>query len=190
MHMAFLRAKAGCDKWHDYEMTVAPYERTSRSIMNLPPVPQRNLLSETALQRSCPPCAMWILQRWSCFTQGWCGRPPVRMAVSATTPSAAIKTRMQRNIPNIGTRQDSGGTRNAFTGDSGRSWAGGFAGSCLCCGHLQRAAWDGASLQPGGAAAVREAGTYNTREKSSAILYFSKPSASPAISAMCWSVYG
>ena len=22
---------------------------------------------------------MWILQRWSCFTQGWCGRPPVRM---------------------------------------------------------------------------------------------------------------
>ena len=27
MHMAFLRAKAGCDKWHDYEMTVAPYEK-------------------------------------------------------------------------------------------------------------------------------------------------------------------
>ena len=41
---------------------------------------------------------------------------------------------------------------------------GGFAGSCLCCGHLQRGCWDGASLQPGGAAAVREAGTYNTRE--------------------------
>ena len=28
MHMAFLRAKAGCDKWHDYEMTVAPYENS------------------------------------------------------------------------------------------------------------------------------------------------------------------
>ena len=27
MHMAFLRAKAGCDKWHDYEMTVSPYEK-------------------------------------------------------------------------------------------------------------------------------------------------------------------
>ena len=27
MHMAFLRAKAGCDKWHDYEMTVTPYEK-------------------------------------------------------------------------------------------------------------------------------------------------------------------
>ena len=26
MYKAFLRAKAGCDKWHDYEMTVAPYE--------------------------------------------------------------------------------------------------------------------------------------------------------------------
>ena len=27
MHMAFLRAKAGCDKWHDYEMTVVPYDK-------------------------------------------------------------------------------------------------------------------------------------------------------------------
>lgn len=28
MHMAFLRAKAGRDKWHDYEITVAPYEKS------------------------------------------------------------------------------------------------------------------------------------------------------------------
>ena len=41
---------------------------------------------------------------------------------------------------------------------------GGFAISCLCRGHPQRGCWDGASLQPGGAAAVREAGTYNTRK--------------------------
>ena len=26
MYNAFVRAKSGCDKWHDYEMTVAPYE--------------------------------------------------------------------------------------------------------------------------------------------------------------------
>ena len=26
MHKAFVRAKGGCDKWHDYEMSVAPYE--------------------------------------------------------------------------------------------------------------------------------------------------------------------
>ena len=26
MYRAFLRAKRSCDKWHDYEMTVAPYE--------------------------------------------------------------------------------------------------------------------------------------------------------------------
>ena len=25
MHRAFLTAKADCDRWHDYEMTVAPY---------------------------------------------------------------------------------------------------------------------------------------------------------------------
>ena len=27
MYKAFVRAKSGCDKWHDYEMTVAPYEK-------------------------------------------------------------------------------------------------------------------------------------------------------------------
>ncbi len=26
MYKAFLRAKSGCDRWHDYEMNVAPYE--------------------------------------------------------------------------------------------------------------------------------------------------------------------
>ena len=26
MHRAFVRAKSGCDRWRDYEMTVAPYE--------------------------------------------------------------------------------------------------------------------------------------------------------------------
>ena len=26
MYKAFVRAKSGCDKWHDYEMSVAPYE--------------------------------------------------------------------------------------------------------------------------------------------------------------------
>ncbi len=26
MYRAFMRAKSGCDRWHDYEMSVAPYE--------------------------------------------------------------------------------------------------------------------------------------------------------------------
>ena len=28
MYKAFVRAKSGCDKWHDYEMDVAPYENS------------------------------------------------------------------------------------------------------------------------------------------------------------------
>lgn len=27
MYQAFVRAKKGCDRWHDYEMTVAPFEK-------------------------------------------------------------------------------------------------------------------------------------------------------------------
>ena len=46
----------------------------------------------------------------------------------------------------------------------------GTAGSGLRCGHPQRGCWDGASLQPG--AAVREAGTYNTRENQRNSLLF------------------
>ena len=28
MYKAFVRAKSGCDKWHDYEMSVVPYENS------------------------------------------------------------------------------------------------------------------------------------------------------------------
>lgn len=27
MYQAFMRAKSGCDRWHDYEMSVSPYEK-------------------------------------------------------------------------------------------------------------------------------------------------------------------
>ena len=32
MYKAFVRAKSGCDKWHDYEMSVAPYELDTAKI--------------------------------------------------------------------------------------------------------------------------------------------------------------
>lgn len=31
MYRAFVRAKGGCDKWHDCEMTIAPYENGQRT---------------------------------------------------------------------------------------------------------------------------------------------------------------
>jgi len=73
MYRAFLRAERSCDKWHDY-------------IMNLRRALQRNLLSGTVLRILCPPCAMWTLRLWSCFMQGWYGRPPAWTAAGATIP--------------------------------------------------------------------------------------------------------
>ena len=55
---------------------------------------QRSLLSSTVLRILCPPCAMWTLRLWSCFMQGWYGRPPAWTAADATIPSAVIKTRI------------------------------------------------------------------------------------------------
>ena len=89
MYRAFVRAKRGCDKWHDYEMTVAPYETKKPSLHR---VRRRSLLSGTVLRTSCPPCAMWTMLPWSCSTQGWCGRLPAWTAADVTTPSAATKT--------------------------------------------------------------------------------------------------
>ena len=61
-------------------------------------------------------------------------------------------------------RRDSGGIGNAFTGDFGRHRAGRSAHFGLRHRYLQGRGGHGASLQPGGAGAVRNAGTYNTRE--------------------------
>ena len=56
-----------------------------------PPISVLPSLSRLMKERLCPPCAMWILQRWSCFTPSSCGRPPAWTAAGVTTPSAAIR---------------------------------------------------------------------------------------------------
>ena len=93
MYRAFVRAKSGCDKWHDYEMSVAPYENGKPIYMSLRRVRRRNSPSGTVLRTSCPPCAMWTMRPWNCSMPSWCERPPAWTAADATTPSAAIKTR-------------------------------------------------------------------------------------------------
>ena len=79
MYRAFVRAKRGCDKWHDYEMTVAPYETDKTIYYEFTSCSA----AEFAIRQGRP---------WSCSTQGWCGRLPAWMAADATMPSAAIKT--------------------------------------------------------------------------------------------------
>ena len=66
MYKAFVRAKSGCDKWHDYEMSVAPYENGKPIIMSLRRVRRRSSPSGTVLRTSCPPCAMWTMRPWNC----------------------------------------------------------------------------------------------------------------------------
>ena len=93
MYKAFVRAKSGCDKWHDYEMSVAPYETDKPIYYELRRARQRSLPLGTALRILCPPCAMWTLRLWSCSMQGLYGRAPAWTAADATIPSAAIKIR-------------------------------------------------------------------------------------------------
>ena len=76
MYKAFVRAKSGCDKWHDYEMTVAPYENGKPIYYEFTSCPAGSSPSGTVLRILCPPCAMWIMRPWNCSMQGLYGRPP------------------------------------------------------------------------------------------------------------------
>ena len=58
MHMAFLRAKAGCDKWHDYEMTVAPYEKNKPIYYEFTACPAAEFANCADLD-SAPPSERW-----------------------------------------------------------------------------------------------------------------------------------
>ena len=49
MYKAFVRAKSGCDKWHDYEMSVAPYETDKPIYYEFTSCPAASLLSSTVL---------------------------------------------------------------------------------------------------------------------------------------------
>ena len=136
MHMAFLRAKAGCDKWHDYEMTVAPYEKNKPIYYEFTACPAAEFAIRNGLTEIMPAlcnvdfAAMELLHA---------------RLVRTTTCANGCKCDYTicgdqdpygRSIPNTGTKTDTGGTGNV-------------SDATACC---------------------------------------SKPSASPSISAMCWSV--
>ena len=48
LHLAFSNAKRQCDKWGDFKMNLAPFDKTNPSIMSLRSAPRRNLPKSTA----------------------------------------------------------------------------------------------------------------------------------------------
>ena len=58
MYKAFVRAKRGCDKWHDYEMTVAPYEKNKPIYYEFTACPAAEFANCADLD-SAPPSERW-----------------------------------------------------------------------------------------------------------------------------------
>ena len=58
MYKSFVRAKAGCDKWHDYEMTVAPYEKNKPIYYEFTACPAAEFANCADLD-SAPPSERW-----------------------------------------------------------------------------------------------------------------------------------
>ena len=90
MYKAFVRAKSGCDKWHDYEMSVAPYETDKPIYYEFTSCPA----AEFAIRHGLTDIMPALCNVESCSTQDWCGRLPAWTAADATIPSAATRTRM------------------------------------------------------------------------------------------------
>ena len=76
MYKAFVRAKSGCDKWHDYEMTVAPYENGKPIYYEFTSCPAAEFTIRHGLTDIMPALRMWIMRPWNCSMQGLYGRPP------------------------------------------------------------------------------------------------------------------
>ena len=84
LHRAFLNAKKQCDKWGDFEMHVAPFDKDQPSTMSSPPVRPRNSPKSTTFSRPCPRSVIRILPAWSLFTRVSSAKRPVRTAANAT----------------------------------------------------------------------------------------------------------
>ena len=68
MYKAFVRAKSGCDKWHDYEMSVAPYETDKPIYYEFTACPVAEFHIKHGLTDIMPACVMWTLRPWNCCT--------------------------------------------------------------------------------------------------------------------------
>ena len=95
MYRAFVRAKSGCDKWHDYEMTVAPYETGKPIYYEFTACPAAEFCHPArpyghhARPVQCGLCVHGAAPRKAYTGDHLRERLPVR-----TIPSAAIRTRI------------------------------------------------------------------------------------------------
>ncbi len=93
MYRAFVRAKSGCDKWHDYEMSVAPYETDKPIYYEFTSCPAAEFAIRHGLTDIMPALCNVDFASMELLHASWCGRPPAWTAADATIPSAAIKIR-------------------------------------------------------------------------------------------------
>ena len=135
MHMAFLRAKAGCDKWHDYEMTVAPYEKNKPIYYEFTACPAAEFAIRHDLTEIMPALCNVDFAAMELLHARLVRTITCANGCKCDYTICGDQAHTERRIPNTGTKTDTGGTGNALTGDSGRSWVGSSAGSDLRCGH-------------------------------------------------------
>lgn len=94
MYKAFLRAKSACDKWHDYEMDVAPLDPDKPIYYEFTACPAAEFAIKHDLTDIMPALCNVDFASMELIHANWCAPPPVRTAANATIRSAATKTRI------------------------------------------------------------------------------------------------
>ena len=65
MYKAFCSAKSKCDKWHDYEMNVAPYSERKAIYYAFTTCPLLSLQNNSGLRKLCRHSATSIINQWN-----------------------------------------------------------------------------------------------------------------------------
>ena len=93
-----LQAKAGRDKWHDYEMTVAPYDKAKPIYYEFTACPAAEFAIRNGVTEIMP----------ALCNVDFASMELLHVRLVRTTAYT------ERRIPNTGMKTDTGGTSNAF----------------------------------------------------------------------------
>lgn len=118
LHRAFLNAKKQCDKWGDFEMHVAPFDKDQPIYYEFTACPTAEFAKKHDLLEVMPALCNPDLPAWSSFTRVSSAKRPVRTAANATTRSAATRTLIAESIPSTATSRATAGTNRNQRGEN------------------------------------------------------------------------
>lgn len=118
LHRAFLNAKKQCDKWGDFEMHVAPFDKDQPIYYEFTACPTAEFAKKHDLLEVMPALCNPDFAGMELIHARLIRKRPVRTAANATTRSAATRTLIAESIPSTATSRATAGTNRNQRGEN------------------------------------------------------------------------